>query len=445
MTRCLIGLGSNIGDRLGNLAAALAALRAEQGVQLISASSFHQTAPVGGPPNQGPYLNGAAVVDTTLEANVLLARLHAIEDKLGRVRHERFGPRTIDLDLLLFGDAVLSTPELEVPHPRMAERRFVLAPAAEIAGDLVHPRLGRTIRDLLTDLPAETGQHAQPFRVFVDPSRMQGEILNLRRQGRRLGLVPTMGALHAGHLSLVTAARQMADVVVATIFVNPTQFGPNEDFARYPRTLEADLQALAQAGCDVAFVPDREAVYPEGFSTFVEPPAVATPLEGRHRPGHFRGVATIVLKLFGMVPADVACFGQKDYQQALVIRRMARDLNVPTQIAVCPIVRDPDGLALSSRNRYLSPSEREQALAISRGLRCAEELVGSGIRDAEIICREVRGVLEGAGIDRIDHVALADAETLAELRLVDRPAVLLIAAMVGGTRLIDNCLLQPGA
>ena len=214
------------------------------------------------------------------------------------------------------------------------------------------------------------------LRTITTPAEIQRESRALSVEGKTVGLVPTMGALHEGHLSLVRRARGECDVVIATIFVNPAQFGPSEDFSRYPRTIERDLELLAAEGCDLVFVPPQEEVYPSDFSTFVEPPAVALPLEGRFRPGHFRGVATVVLKLFNLIPANVAYFGQKDYQQALVIQHMVRDLNLPIKIAVCPIVREPDGLALSSRNRYLSTAEREQALALSRTLQLAEQLVG---------------------------------------------------------------------
>jgi pantoate--beta-alanine ligase len=239
----------------------------------------------------------------------------------------------------------------------------------------------------------------------------------------------------------VQVARERADVVVATIFVNPTQFGPNEDLAKYPRTLDADLQALSAAGCDCVFVPSPADMYPAGSSTFVEPPAVSQPLEGICRPGHFRGVATIVLKLFQIIPADVACFGQKDFQQAQVIRRMVADFNVPIEIVVCPIIREPDGLAMSSRNRYLSAPERQQALALSQALDEAERLVTSGEIEAEPIVAAMRNRLRSAGITRIDYAVLADPESLAEVPRIEGRAVALIACYVGSTRLIDNRLL----
>lgn len=277
-------------------------------------------------------------------------------------------------------------------------------------------------------------------RTITSAAEIYAETCALRGSGKSVGLVPTMGALHEGHLSLVRRARSECDVVIATIFVNPTQFGPNEDLARYPRTLERDLEQLSAENCDLVFVPAKEEVYPPGFSTYIEPPAVAAPLEGRCRPGHFRGVATVVLKLFNIIPTDFAYFGQKDYQQSLVIQHMVRDLNLPMKISVCPIVREGDGLALSSRNRYLSPAERQQALALSRSLRRAEALVRAGQRDVTSITAAMRDELTAAGIERIDYAAVADIQTLAELDTLDRPAVALLACFVGATRLIDNSL-----
>jgi pantoate--beta-alanine ligase len=440
MAKCLVGLGSNLGDRVAQLSAALAELRRLPNTRIVAQSSLLETAPVGGPQGQGRYLNAAALLETELAPRDLWAQLSGIEQRLGRVRSECWGPRTIDLDLLLYDQQIINTEALLVPHPRLAQRRFVLEPAAEIAANLGDPTSGMTIQQLLDQLAppvrAETG-----LRVSLFPSDMQRHTRRLSRRGQRIGLVPTMGALHEGHLSLVRAARERADVVVATIFVNPTQFAPSEDFARYPRTLESDLQALAEAGCDWVFVPQAADIYPAGFSTYIEPPAVAQPLEGIRRPGHFRGVATIVLKLFEIVPADVACFGQKDFQQALVIRRMVEDLNVPIEIVTCPTVREPDGLALSSRNRYLSPTEREQALALSRALQAAEQMVRAGDQSATSVAAVMRNTLTGAGIDRIDYATVADADSLDELTVIDRPAVALIACHVGSTRLIDNQLL----
>lgn len=267
---------------------------------------------------------------------------------------------------------------------------------------------------------------------------LRAAIAAARRAGRSIGLVPTMGALHAGHLSLVQASVAEKRFTVATIFVNPTQFGPQEDFARYPRNLSQDLHLLASAGAELVFAPEPTEIYPPGFSTFIEPPQVALPLEGRCRPGHFRGVATVVLKLFNLAQPDVAYFGHKDYQQSLVIRRMAADLNVPVEVRVCPTIREPDGLALSSRNAYLNPAERRQALALSRSLFAAAELVACGERSAAIVLKQMRDVLDAAQISRIDYLAIVDPETLADVAELNHQAIALVAAHVGQTRLIDN-------
>jgi pantoate--beta-alanine ligase len=250
-----------------------------------------------------------------------------------------------------------------------------------------------------------------------------------------------MGALHAGHASLVQAARAECGFIVVSIFVNPTQFGPHEDFARYPRTLDADRALVAEVGADLLFVPSAEVMYPVGFSTFVEPPAVAATLEGQSRPGHFRGVTTVVLKLLNQVRPDVAYFGRKDFQQSAVVRQMVHDLDLAVRIVVCPTVRETDGLALSSRNRFLSPAARRQALVLSRSLRLAAELVDAGERDAETILARMREVIATAPDLQLEYVVLVDPDTLAEVAEVARPTAALLAARIGGTRLIDNELL----
>jgi pantoate--beta-alanine ligase len=267
------------------------------------------------------------------------------------------------------------------------------------------------------------------------------ELLRAARQrGATIGVVPTMGALHEGHLSLVDAARRNCDLVVVTIFVNPTQFGPGEDFSRYPRTLEADVRLLALRGVDVVFAPETGAMYGPNHATSVEVLGPALTLEGDSRPSHFRGVATIVLKLFNVLQPDRAFFGRKDYQQTLVVRRMVADLDVPVEVVVCPIVREPDGLAMSSRNVYLSAAERRRALSLSQSLRRGMEMVSAGECDATAIQAAMREILLAAEVE-IDYIAICDAETLAPLERLNGPAVALVAARVGATRLIDNELL----
>jgi len=266
----------------------------------------------------------------------------------------------------------------------------------------------------------------------------RGQVAAARARGERIGLVPTMGALHAGHLSLIEAARRECGFVVVTIFVNPTQFGPSEDFARYPRPIEHDVQECRRAGVDLIFRPDVETVYPDGYSTYVEVEGLSTVWEGAHRPGHFRGVATVVLKLFHMIDADVAYFGRKDYQQQLLIRRMCRDLDLPVEIRTCPTVREADGLALSSRNQYLDAAQRKSALSLSQCLNLARERLLKGNADLPGIRGEMRRLLESADGVTVDYATIVHPDTLEELAAPRAQMVAIVAARVGTTRLIDN-------
>lgn len=256
-----------------------------------------------------------------------------------------------------------------------------------------------------------------------------------------LGLVPTMGYLHEGHLSLVRRARQANRFVAATIFVNPTQFGPQEDLARYPRDLERDRRLLADAGCDLVFVPEVAEMYPAGHRTFVDVGPVADPLEGARRPGHFRGVATVVLKLFHVFAPDRAYFGMKDAQQLAVIRTLVRDLDLPVDVVGCPIVRESDGLAMSSRNTYLGPEERRAAPVLHRALEAARLSWSKGEREAEALREEMRKVLASEPLARPDYVSLADPNTFVEIEGPSAQALALLAVRIGRTRLIDNALL----
>lgn len=281
------------------------------------------------------------------------------------------------------------------------------------------------------------------MKVIESPHEAFAHIDHWKREGLQIGLVPTMGALHEGHMSLVRRSFAACDISVATIFVNPTQFAPHEDLARYPRTLESDLEGLRAAKCDLVFVPQIGALYPEGFSTYVQPPAIAEPLEGVCRPGHFRGVCTIVLKLFGIIPANVAYFGRKDYQQFMVIKRMVEDLNVPIRVEGCPTVREEDGLAMSSRNRYLSAEQRTAALSLRRALLLAEEMTQAGELDVAAIEAAMHRSLLHTGADRVEYARVVNSDTLGDLREIKAPAIALIAAQVGATRLIDNLVLHP--
>jgi pantoate--beta-alanine ligase len=263
----------------------------------------------------------------------------------------------------------------------------------------------------------------------------------LRELPRPHGLVPTMGYLHEGHMSLVHKARADNASVSASIFVNPTQFGPSEDFTTYPRNMDRDLAMLEAAGVDLVYAPPTEVVYPPGFDTYVTVGALTDPLEGTARPGHFRGVATVVAKLFNVLQPDRAYFGQKDAQQALVITKMALDLDFPVEVVVMPTIREPDGLALSSRNVYLAPEERQAALAISRALREAQRLHAAGERDAHRLRAAISAILATEPLLRPEYVSVADRLTLAELEVVNGPAVVSMAVKVGRTRLIDNVVL----
>ena len=261
-----------------------------------------------------------------------------------------------------------------------------------------------------------------------------------RRQGRRLGLVPTMGFLHPGHLSLMAEARARADVVAVTIFVNPTQFGPAEDLSRYPRDFAGDLAKCAAAGVDTVFHPEASEMYPAGHQTSVEVAALSQGLCGARRPGHFRGVATVVTQLFSLFRPHVAVFGEKDYQQLLVVRRLALDLHLGVEVVGMPIFREADGLAMSSRNAYLTPPERRRALALHRGLEAARKRYRDGTLEADTLLNIVRDALRAEDV-REDYVALVDPNTLEPLRHGTARARLLVAGYVGATRLIDNAAL----
>ena len=280
------------------------------------------------------------------------------------------------------------------------------------------------------------------MRIFRQAQELQQFALETRRAGKSIALVPTMGFLHAGHASLIDIARGRADVVIVSIFVNPTQFGPGEDLDKYPRDFEHDRLVCEEHGADVIFAPEPGAMYAPDASTWVEETVLSRPLCGARRPGHFRGVAPVVTKLFHLALPDVAVFGRKDAQQLLVIKRMVRDLNFPIEIVAAPLVRGADGLALSSRNRYLSEEEHQRALVLSRSLRAAKPaLEEAGISAAPAIIAAIRHEIEAAG-GRVDYVEALDVDTLAEPTETTREVLLALAAYFGSTRLIDNELVQ---
>jgi pantoate--beta-alanine ligase len=279
------------------------------------------------------------------------------------------------------------------------------------------------------------------MKIIESPEEMRRYSRSVRRDGKRLGFVPTMGALHAGHLSLVKTARSQSNCVAASIFVNPLQFGANEDFGKYPRTFERDCQLLEAEKVDVLFAPKVETMYPPGAKTIVEVQGLSERLDGRSRPGHFKGVTTVVAKLFNIVQPDLAFFGQKDAAQVAIIRRMVRDLNIDVQIVVCPIVREADGLAMSSRNAYLDPQQRKQALVLYRALTRVHFLVDKGERDVTVLVEAGKQVISEEPGARLDYLEIVDPETLEPVGDLKRGALVAVAAWVGATRLIDNIAL----
>lgn len=277
--------------------------------------------------------------------------------------------------------------------------------------------------------------------ILKNPEEVQKWSQATRRKGHTIAFVPTMGALHEGHLSLLREGRRSADKLVLSIFVNPTQFGPQEDLAQYPRDEAGDLARAKSCGVDIVLIPSVEAMYPDRFQTMVEVEKLSKPLCGTRRLGHFRGVTTVVLKLFHIVQPNIALFGEKDYQQLKVIERMVRDLNLPIQIKPMPTVREKDGLAMSSRNIYLTPEERQSALAIPLSLKKAKECIAQGESDPKKILNTVVATLTESKKIQIDYVSLCDPETLEELKELNFPALLAVACYIGKTRLIDNCVL----
>lgn len=281
------------------------------------------------------------------------------------------------------------------------------------------------------------------MQTIDDPSAIQRRCESLRREGKTIGFVPTMGAFHEGHTTLMRRARADNDIVVVSIFVNQTQFGRGEDFDSYPRDLYGDLVQAETVGVDLVFAPSAEAIYPKGFQTYVEVTELTAGLCGASRPGHFRGVTTVVVKLFNLVKPHRAYFGQKDYQQAAVVRRLATDLNFDFDIVIVPTVRESDGLAMSSRNVRLTPDHRRAATILYRSLRCVEMRIRNGEHSARAILDEVRTMIEAEPLARIDYVVVCDPETLRPIDRMEGPVLIAVAARFGETRLIDNCIIAP--
>ncbi len=418
-----LGLGANLGDREGNLRRAVERLSATPGVRVLDVARLRESAPAGGPP-QGPYLNSAARIETTLDAHALLAVCKAIERELGRAPDRvRNAPRPVDLDVLLFGDQRIDTGDLVVPHPRMFDREFVLEP----------------LRDLGVDVDALPRPHLRPV-VESDPHTFAARCDTWRRGGAVLGLVPTMGALHEGHAALLRRARAECDRVAASIFVNPLQFATGEDLDRYPRPLERDLDVCAREGVDVVFTPSGDAMYGDGFCSTIDVGREAEGMEGAVRPGHFRGVVTVVARLWSLARPDRAYFGRKDAQQVAVIGRLRRDLGLPGELVECEIVRESDGLAMSSRNAYLSSDDRAAAPVLRRALDAAVRAHAAGERRASRLRDVAVAVLSAEARCTPDYVELRRDDDLGALPdgVEVTLARMLIAARLGATRLIDN-------
>ena len=423
-----IGLGSNLGDREQQIAQALERLARVPGVKVLATSRLRETDPVGGPP-QPRYCNGVCKVLTTLPAAALLALLQQLERDAGRTPSAvRNSPRVLDLDLLLYGDAPIDTKDLVVPHPRLFARPFVTEPLRELGVDLA------------------TVPRVEPPRVVHDPRELAALCAQWRAGGCTLGLVPTMGALHAGHASLLQTARRECDRVLGTIFVNPLQFGPGEDYSRYPRTLAADLALLRASAADAVFVPERSAMYGEGFCSQIAVGAAAEGMEGAARPGHFSGVATVVAKLFALTAPTHAYFGRKDAQQVAVLRRMTQDLGFPLRIRECAIVREPSGLALSSRNVFLSAEDRQAAGVLFAALSAARRAHAAGERrkaDLLALAREMLAAEPRASLEYLELRSEPELLPLPDDQPVERGRMLVVARFgtERPTRLLDNLAL----
>ena len=427
--RSFLGLGANLGDREAALREAVAALP-----DVVAVSPVYETDPIDSPEGSPPYLNAVVELRSELGPRELLQVAGRVEAALGRVRTGPNAPRTLDVDVLLVGDEVVDEPDLVVPHPRMRERRFVLAPLADLAPDLV------TAEELAAaegevrrrDLSLDPG----PVRVVRTAEGIAAALDAERALGRRVGLVPTLGALHEGHASLIRQAAAENDVTCVTVFVNPLQFGPGEDLAAYPRTLEADLRVARGAGASVVFVPPPEEMDMGGTRVAVGGPGEV--LEAETRPGHLEGVATVVTRLFALAGRSRVYFGEKDWQQLVVVTRLAADLGLPVEVVGCPTVREPDGLALSSRNAYLTPAERAAAPVLHRALRAGAASIVAGERDPEVVAALVGAIVEAEPLATLVSSDVVDSATLVPPPALTGSIRLLVAARFGRARLIDN-------
>lgn len=454
MSLAYVALGANGDDPAGTIGRALAALEAE-GIAVAACARIYVGPYIGDYDEPAPELgvvhNTVAEVRTDHAPLELLQVLLDVEKTFGRVR-DGSPVRVIDLDLLAVDDVLMQTDDLVLPHPRCLIRGFVLEPWREIAPIYPVPGTGQVVSAFADKLRA---QHHHVWPEAAAPLPDHGsEVVQLDDaaalaewrnsvQGS-VGVVPTMGALHHGHLSLVRKARAECGAVLATIFVNPLQFGEGEDLERYPRTLEADIAALSRMGADAVYVPAPDDLYPEGFATHIAPSGAAEGYEGAARPGHFGGVATVVAKLWQRTCPDRSYFGRKDAQQVAVLQQLHRDLDFGGELVVCPTVRAVDGLALSSRNRYLDDAQRKTAVSLARGLEAMGEVAGAGERRALLLKEVGRRPIELAGAE-IEYLDVVDPVHMRALDAVEGPALAIAVVRVGDVRLLDNrWLVVPG-
>lgn len=430
MGRAYVALGSNIAPRRSFINSAIKNIDGEKCIALRRCSSIYDTYPIGGSPKRR-FLNSIVEIETSLEPHKLLLSLSQIEKSLGRVRLGKSNSRTIDLDILLYDNRIVNDGNLVIPHPRMHKRDFVIFGMNEIAPQVRHPVLKKSIRDIY---------NRRGMKIIKDPAKAQKYIISLKQKGRRIGFVPTMGYLHEGHLSLIRKARRENDIVVISIFVNPIQFGPDEDYRRYPRNTENDKALAKKEGVDIIFYPNVKSMYGLNHSTHVSVEDISEDLCGRFRPGHFNGVATIVTKLFNIIPADNAYFGQKDAQQAFIIKKMIHELNIPIRLKILPIMREEDGLAMSSRNIYLNKDEKKEAIVLFESLLLAKDLIKKGERKADKIIRRMNRLILSKSSARIEYISIVDAEGLKNMKLLGGKILIALAAYFGKTRLIDNII-----
>lgn len=455
--RAMIGLGSNAEpDPIRPIAAALAGLDRD-GLRVAGAGRLVRGPYVPATEGVPDVVNTVVEVATSLDPADVLVRCRALEESAGRRRGDPTR-RTLDVDLLAYDDVVLDAGGLTLPHPRAVDRAFVLAPWEEVAPRFVLPAVSsfdtatvvehaaRLRRDDPHAFDALEGIAAPPFAdrgrtVEVLPDRAALDAWRGAREGR-LGLVPTMGALHTGHAALVQRAAAECDAVLATLFVNPLQFAPGEDLARYPRTFEADCALLGHHGAHAVYAPDATDLYPPGFATHVVPAGAAEGYEAASRPTHFQGVTTVVLKLWLRTRPDRLYFGRKDAQQVAVIEQMRRDLDLPGRVAVCPTVRAADGLALSSRNRYFDPAQRALARNLSKSLEAVVREAAAGRHDGRALGASARERIERAGL-AVDYADVVDPDRMTPIETLSHPVLVVAAARVGDVRILDNRWIAP--